>query len=238
MSSRTLSKLLPSSKESSAYLTSYLAFLNPLFLRDAAPIARLMAITAPQRADSEEAICLFLMEEATRVIPRDFSAWARQEIERAIRGHDMRVTCSNQRTYRYGFDLRLRERQIPNFLSIHTLRCIYFRPMPVIRRRLQREAPQLVWMLEPAVIWDQTGRRIKNPGNPDDPWIPLTPRTCRRTSAATTSQNTNGSDPTIRCTPTAPSRSSSPQSSLEPSPPRGTKCVPAMTASSGSRTAW
>jgi hypothetical protein len=40
----------------------------------------------------------------------------------------------------------------PDYLSIHTIRCIYFKHQPVIIRRLA--AAGFDWMLRTDVIWD------------------------------------------------------------------------------------
>lgn len=79
----------------------------------------------------------------------------------------------NSKTYRLGFDRPMNLGFMPSFLSVHTLRCIYGRHEPVVCRRLG--AAGLQHPLETDVIWGATGRRIKDPTNPLDDWIMLTP---------------------------------------------------------------
>ncbi len=86
------------------------------------------------------------------MIPAGFSKWAKHQIEASIRAHDMRLNCTNQRTYRLGIDAKLRAGQRPNFLSIHVLRCIYFRHTNSIQKRLRGKGYS--WMLETNVVWD------------------------------------------------------------------------------------
>lgn len=64
----------------------------------------LKTLTVAQRKDCEEGLRRHLTEEAIKMIPAEWPAWPRHQVEMAIRRHDVRNNYANQRTYRLGID--------------------------------------------------------------------------------------------------------------------------------------
>jgi hypothetical protein len=99
-----------------------------------------------------EALGNFLTDRAVLVIPPSFSLWVKQELERCIQRHDTRETCSRQTTYRLGVDSRLSMDLSPNLLSVHSLKCIYFKHARAVSSKPIDTG--FKWMLDTDVIWD------------------------------------------------------------------------------------
>ena len=119
-------------------------------------MTQLRSLTVAQRADCEEGLRRFLTEQAILFIPTGFSHWARMEMEVCIRGHDVGLGWANQRTFIYGFLDQVNSERRPNYLSIHVLRCIFFKHTAVVERILERQ--NLKWMLSTEMTWD--GMRV------------------------------------------------------------------------------
>ncbi len=116
--------------------------------------AYLSQLPLAAREDAEPGNCRVLMDEAIKMIPPGFSPWAEAQIEAYIHAHDVRVNCAAQRTYRLGIDAKLKAGERPNYLSVHALRCMYFKHTTVVEKRLT--AGGWAWMLRADVLWDGT----------------------------------------------------------------------------------
>jgi hypothetical protein len=60
----------------------------------------LKTLSVAARREAEPSTLRVLMEESIKMIPVEFSPWAKYQVEMCIRAHNPRLNCANQRTYR------------------------------------------------------------------------------------------------------------------------------------------
>jgi hypothetical protein len=133
----------------------------------------MITLRGADRRAAEPGVVRGLLDYATTFIPAHWLDGTRFMLRTGIYDSDPRGTYAAQRTYRHGFAVPLDTGKPPNFLSVQTLRCLFFEFVREMETKLERHG--WAWMLRTDVQFDGTGQFVRDPLDPGCPWIPVIP---------------------------------------------------------------